>query len=164
MPTPLPPSGDIREFDLIQIFKDLHGQKVTGSLIFRNREAMKCIYLRQGDIVFAASNISTDRLGEVLFRKGKIDSQQLEYSVKRLQKNGKKLGAILVEEGFITAKELFDGLKDQVKEIIYGLTLWEEGEYLFVEQDLPEKAIPLQLDITHLISEILNETLKKVQA
>ncbi len=60
-----------------------------------------------------------------------------------------------MEEGYITAKELFEGLKSQVREIIYSIFMWEEGQYRFVQEELPKHAISLQLDMVHLISEVV---------
>jgi len=156
MSTNLPTSGDIKEQDLTQILMQLQDQKVTGSLVLRNNEAVKSIHLKEGSIVYASSNLSGDRLGEILLQLGKISPEQFHRSVDLLKETGKQQGAILVEEGYITAKELFEGLKYQVKEIIYSLFLWEEGQYQFIEEELPKQAIPLQLDMVELISEVIS--------
>ena len=73
-------------------------------------------------------------------------------------KNGgfKKLGAILVENRFLSPKELFAGLKVQVKDIIYSLFLLEEAEYRF-DENLPAEVIQLQIDIEELIKEIIKK-------
>jgi ribosomal protein L30E len=156
MSTNLPMTGDIKDQDLTQILIQLQEQKATGSLILQNNEAVKSIHLKEGNIVYASSNLPGDRLGEILFRLGKITPEQFKRSVELLKETGKQQGAILVEEGYITAKELFEGLKHQVKEIIYSLFLWEEGQYQFIEEDLPKHAISLQLDMVDLISEVID--------
>lgn len=155
MPTKPPTSGDIKNVDLPQILMQLHEEKITGSLSLQKGETIKSIHLKEGNIVYASSNLPGDRLGDMLLRLGRISPEQFHHSVELLRKTGRQQGAILVEEGYITAKELFEGLKDQVREIIYGLFLWEEGQYRFVEGGLPNRAIPLQLDMVHLISEVL---------
>jgi hypothetical protein len=66
----------------------------------------------------------------------------------------KRLGAILVEKGFLPPKELFRGLKIQVKEIIFSLFLWRDGEYQF-EERLPPDILQLHIDFEELISEII---------
>jgi hypothetical protein len=160
MSTDLPTTGDIKDQDLAQILMQLQEQKASGSLIVRNDEAVKSIHLKDGNIVYASSNLPGDRLGEILFRLGKITPEQFKRSVDLLKETGKQQGAILVEEGYITAKELFEGLKYQVKEIIYSLFLWEEGQYQFIQEDLPKHAISLQLDMVDLISEVI----KRIQS
>ena len=66
----------------------------------------------------------------------------------------KKLGAVLVENGLVTPKDLFGSLKVQVKDIIYSLFLWQDGEYRFDER-LPADIIQLQINFQELISEII---------
>jgi hypothetical protein len=67
----------------------------------------------------------------------------------------KKLGAILVENGFISPKDLFNGLKAQVKGIIYNIFLWDDADYRF-EGRLPADIIKLQIHLQDLIMEIIH--------
>lgn len=155
MPTKIPASGSLKELDLTQILTLLQEEKVTGTLTLQNREVIKSIHLKEGNIVYASSNLPGDRLGEVLLRLGKLTPEQFHRSVELLRQTGKQQGAILVEEGYISPKDLFEGLKYQVKEIIYSLFLWDDGVYKLTEGELPKQAIPLQLDMVELVSEIL---------
>ncbi len=160
MSSHLPTTGNIKEHDLTELLIQLQEQKATGSLVLQNDEMIKSIHLKEGSIVYASSNLPGDRLGELLLELGKITPEQFHRSVELLKDTGKQQGAILVEEGYITAKELFEGLKCQVREIIYSLFLWEDGQYHFVQAELPKHTIPLQLDMVDLISEVL----KRIQA
>ena len=92
-------------------------------------DVKKCIYMKNGQIVFATSTSSTDRLGEILVRTGKLTRENLEHAIRIYKKNAglKKLGAILVENGLIASKDLFGGLKVQVKDIIFSLFLLGRG-------------------------------------
>ena len=156
MATNLPTTGNIKEHDLAGILMQIQEQKATGSLILQNAESVKSIHLKEGNIVYASSNLPGDRLGEILLQQGKISPEQFSRSVDLLKETGKQQGAILVEAGYITAKELFEGLKWQVKEIIYSLFMWEEGHYQFVEEELSTQAISLQLDMVELISGVIS--------
>jgi hypothetical protein len=128
----------------------------TGVLTLRAGAVTKSIYVKEGQIIFATSTEPHDRLGEILVKSGKITRDHLEQALQIYQKSGglKKLGAILVEKGFLPPKELFDGLKIQVKEIILSLFLWSSGEYRF-EESLPPDIIQLHIDFEALISEII---------
>ncbi len=64
------------------------------------------------------------------------------------------MGAILVESGLVPPKELFSGLKIQVKDIIFSLFLWPDGNYLF-DKRLPSDIIQLQINFSELIAEII---------
>src|SRR6185295_3525045 len=61
---------------------------------------------------------------------------------------------ILVEQSFITPKDLFAAVTHQVKEIIMSLFTWIEGDYLFQEGVLPsEELITLRISTARLIYE-----------
>jgi len=52
----------------------------------------------------------------------------------------------------LSPKDLWEGVQDQVQEIVYSIFLWEEGQFHFEESLLPEKErITVDLDISELI-------------
>jgi len=130
--------------------------KVTGTLTLSNRGMVKYVYFKAGEIVFAASTDVNDRLGEILIKCCKLSREHLEHALQLSKRSAglKKLGALLVENGFVTPKDLFIGLKTQVKDIIYSLFLWTDGDYRF-EEKLPSDIIQLQINIKELITEII---------
>lgn len=148
-------SGRLQDVALTDLLQNLLSAKATGILTLQHNGREKSIYIQGGNIVFAASNLPEDRLGNILVDAGQLTQAQVEAALKFKGATRKKFGAIIVELGFLAPKELFDGLKLQVKEIIYSLFRWEEGAYHFTPGDLPRQTIPLVLDPVQLISEII---------
>ena len=107
----------------------------------RRNDQLKEIYVKNGDIIFATSQYADDRLGEYLLKKGKISLAQYEKSVELVVTTGKRHGALLVEEGFITPKELFEFLSGQVREIILSVFTWIDGDYEIEEGDIKRQEI-----------------------
>ena len=62
------------------------------------------------------------RLGELLIRKGLIDSQQLEEALQKQRSNREFLGTILVEKGYITEEQLLSVLSEQFRMLRFNLT------------------------------------------
>ena len=151
----LPLTGNLNELYLSEILEHLQSSGATGILTLEQNNQIKLIYLKEGHTVFASSNLEADRLGEMLLKAGKLSRQQFEQSVVILKTTGKRHGAVLVELGFLTPKELFEGLKFQVLEILYSLFLWKEGRYRLVHGELPRRVIPLEIDLVTLISEAI---------
>lgn len=149
-------SGKITFTPLVEVLELLRQKKATGILTITSGSLTKSIYFKGGQIVFSASNSSRDRLGEILVRTGKLTRKNLDYATRLHKKDMglKKLGAILVENRLLTSKDLFGGLKAQVKDIIYSLFLLEEGDYQF-EERFPADIIQLQIDFQDLIIEII---------
>jgi hypothetical protein len=151
-------SGNLTETLLSDVIAVLRQQKVTGTLTCGTGTDEKSLYVKNGHIIFATSKNERDRLGEIMVKNGKITRGQLERALKMHEKSAglKKIGAIFVENGFVSPKDLFNGLKMQVRGIILSLLLLTEGKYIFVER-LPADVIPLQIDMEELLREVIQQ-------
>jgi tetratricopeptide (TPR) repeat protein len=148
----IPQQGSIRDTSLVRILVHINRNIKTGTLTVSTPSAIKKIYLKLGDVIFASSTYEDDRLGEMLLKAGKISVEQYDESVEILKSTGKKQGAILVELGYLTPKELFWGLKYQVNEIIQSMFLLEDAQYEFKEGDIPaQEVISLKMSMGNLI-------------
>lgn len=150
----IPLTGKLQDCSLPKILIAIQREGKTGVLSLERDNLQKRIYFKKGDAIFASSNYEDDRLGEMLLKAGKITIDQYDHSVRLLKSTGKRQGGILVELGYLSPKDLFWGVKYQVKEIIYSLFLWEDGKYSFIEGNLPtEEVITLRMSIANLIYE-----------
>ncbi len=150
----IPFKGNIREFSIPRILLYLNRNRKTGTLIITTSTFAKKVYMDTGDAVFASSTCEEDRLGEMLVKAKKITIQQFEESVELLKSRKKRQGAILVELGYLTPKDLFWGVKYQVKEIIYSLFTLDYAKYEFIEGDLPQnEVITLKMSMGNLLYE-----------
>jgi hypothetical protein len=143
--------GQISDLPVPEILQHLRLSRATGILTLVSGGARKAMYINEGRVVFASSNLPNDRLGELLIREGKITVEEYEASIRALSK-GKRQGKVLVEMGALTPKDFWEGVQLQVKEIVYSIFRWEEGTFHFEESTLPEKErITVDLDIVDLI-------------
>ena len=149
----IPSSGNIKDTSLIKILVYLNRNRKTGTLSLMTPSFTKNIYFDGGDVIFASSTYEDDRLGEMLLKAGKISVEQYDSSVEVLKASkDKRQGAILVELGYLTPKDLFWGVKYQVREIIHSMFLIEDGDYAFHEGELPtQEVIILKNSIGNLI-------------
>jgi hypothetical protein len=145
--------GSLEDSSLPEILRPIVRAKKTGVARFTRGKVVKTVYVSEGRLIFATSTDSDDRLGERLLRKGLISYRALEESILGIQV-GKRQGTLLVERGAIKSRDLIEGVTDQVQEIIYSLFRWREGEYEFVEGDLPSReVIVLRMSTADLIME-----------
>jgi len=150
----IPLTGNVKDISLTKILVFLNRNRKTGTLIVKTPIFTKKVYLMKGDAIFASSTYEDDRLGEMLIKAGKITLEQYDESVELLKKTGKRQGAILVERGYLSPKDLFWGVKYQVKEIIYSLFQLEDAEYGFEEGEIPQQeVITLKMSMGNLIYE-----------
>ena len=145
--------GTLARLALPELLRELQEQAAMGILALTAGGARKALYMKGGRVVFATSNLPTDRLGEVLLRAGKITPAQNDASIKGLAQ-GRRQGRVLVEMGALTPQELWSGVQSQVREIVFSVFQWDEGQFHFEESVLPEKErITLDLDVTALVLE-----------
>jgi len=90
--------GQISELPVPEVLQHLRLSQSTGILTLVSGGARKALYLKDGRVVFASSNLPNDRLGEILLREGKITVEEYEASIKAITK-GKRQGKVLVEMG-----------------------------------------------------------------
>ncbi len=150
----IPTVGQLSDARLPRLLRSLQRGQATGVLTVTRNDQTKLIYFRSGDIIFASSRYEDDRLGEMLLKWGKITYPQYEMSVRLLKETGKRQGMILVEQGVLSPKDLFQAVTAQVKEIILSLFTWLEGDYSFEERPLPtDEVFTLRMSSGSLIYE-----------
>jgi len=152
MPKNVPLKGGLEENSLPKLLIYLSEIKATGTLVLANGRIQKKLFIKNGGIVFASSNYEGDRLGELMLKAGKINVQQFEAASKVVVEQHKRMGGVMVELGFIKPKDLFWGVKYQVQEISCSLFTWTEGEYEFMQGELPStEVIKLHMSTANLI-------------
>lgn len=124
----------------------------TGLLVCMEGSVRKEIFLRGGEIIFAQSNLADDRLGESLVRAGRITQDQLDEAAREISAD-RKLGRVLVDREWITAKELFVGVRRQVEEIVWSILDWPSRMLFYEGFADPESVIALNLETHRLLIE-----------
>jgi hypothetical protein len=121
--------GDLAETDAPHLLHRLHRAGFSGGLRFRHDDAEKTLWFDAGVPVYATSNLTHDRLGDLLFREGKINRQQFEHSRQIMVDSGRRMGAVLCELQVLKPQELFPTLRRQLEEILYSLFAWTEAAF-----------------------------------
>jgi hypothetical protein len=145
--------GSLAEHDFPGLLQALSALRWTGRLTLTNKGIGKGVTVCDGNLVFASSSSVDDRLGELLLRKGRITLRQLADAGGAVGP-GKRLGAILVESGVLTPKDLVKTVTEHAQEIIYSLFQWTEGHYrLQAGTDATTEAITLKMSTPDIIVE-----------
>ena len=147
-------SGNLRTMlpgDLLQWLS--LGQK-TGTLVVSRAGVEKKVFFRKGRIISSASNDPREYLGQFLISHGFLTEPELKKAMEVQQQSGIMIGKILVMIEVISEKDLLRLMRLKAEEEIYDMFLWKEGDFHFVDEELPEQQlIPLQVDVTGIIME-----------
>jgi len=147
-------SGIVKNLVIPWLFQDIKNDKKTGTAVLEKDGATKKIFFNNGDIIFASSSLTEDRLDEFLVRTGKISVEQRDALAEAVRTSGKQEGTVLIERGIVKPADLVDQVNLQVKRIILDLFSWRNGAYQFNEGPLPQaEIIPLSMTTASIIME-----------
>ena len=145
--------GRLSDVSLPEMLIFLKVSQKTGVLSFVQTGVRKALFFLEGRVVFAASSLSQDRLGEVLLRGGRISADEYLGLSQRIR-GGQRLGKALIEGGVLAPRDLWWGIEQQVREIVWSLFTWEEGSFQFEESDRPRgEKITINLEVEALTVE-----------
>jgi hypothetical protein len=147
------PEGSLAASDFPDLVQALYACHATGKLTLTRGGVGKSVVLENGCLVFASSSSVDDRLGELLLRRRRITLRQLTEAGQAVAP-GKRLGALLVEQGVLTPKELVRAVVEHTQEVIYSLFSWREGRYRFeAGPEASREAITLKMSTPDIIME-----------
>jgi hypothetical protein len=155
LPIATPPAltADLGVLSAAGLLSAIHERRRSGLALFRYRDQEKVVYLEAGEVIFASSNQTVDRLGECLLRTGAIKLADLEEAEREFQP-GDRFGRVLVERGILTPRELWNGVRSQVEEIVRSLFSLPEGRMWFWDGEIrPDNVVRLSLETSRLIVE-----------
>jgi len=146
--------GDLRDFSLPDIFHLVASSRKTGVLRIRSSDAEGSVWFHDGEVFFAQSDWKYEPLGQRMVAQGKITANALERALEIQQAEGKRLGQILLSEGYISQQVLESFVQEQIQDTIFDLMRWEEGGFGFEPISLPvDEDIGLSVSIENLIME-----------
>jgi hypothetical protein len=129
------------------------GQK-TGTLVVTNKAVEKKIFFKSGRVISSASNDPREYLGQFLMSHGYLTEPELTKAMEVQRQSGMLLGKILVMIEVIREDELVRLMRLKAEEEIYDIFLWTDGEFHFIDNELPrQELIALQVDVTGIIME-----------
>ena len=115
----------------------------TGDLQVRSGKIVKTAFFDHGRVVFAASNMKKDRLGEALVAVGRITQDEYDRAAAYMKEGEvrRRFGEALVRAGVMDKKEVGSSVARQVKRVVLSLFEFTDGIAVFEDRSCP---IPLE--------------------
>jgi tetratricopeptide (TPR) repeat protein len=115
----------------------------TGDLQVRSGKIVKTVFFDHGRIVFAASNMKKDRLGEALVGLGRITQDEYDRAASFMREGDvrRRFGEALVRAGVMDKNEVGSSVARQVKRVVLSLFEFTDGIAVFEDRACP---IPLE--------------------
>ena len=126
----------------------------TGTLLIDGHGIEKRVYFQDGKIASTSSSAEREYLGHFLVSHGYITEEELKMAMEVQEESQILLGKILVMINAIAEADLLRLMKKKAEESIYDVFLWTEGDFEFMDGEMPDqKMVPLALDVTGIIME-----------
>ena len=138
--------GTFNELPFPQLLHQLHGLRATGVLLVETGKKRKAIQLRDGYPVAVKSNLVNECLGNLMVRRGKLDTETLQESLRRLKRGEGLQGEILVAMEVLREDEIPDALREQALEKVYEVFSWRAGRFRFEIGGRLKRGTSLALD------------------
>jgi len=131
--------GRLEDLALPEIFQILSLSKKTGRLTLTRREGNGVIVFKDGKIIYAASDTIRDTLGNILVTQKMITESILLAALDAQHRSldGKNLGTLLIEMGYIKKETLEKVIRQQVERVIYEFLTWKTGFFKFELMEIP---------------------------
>jgi len=144
--------GDLARTTLPQMLVTIDRFRVSGVIEARREGHLKEIYLRDGNVVHAASNSREDSLGHFLLKQGKLSTETFNETMKARQQSSRRLGVLLVERGILSPAEVHQAICEQIEAIVWSLFFWDQGEVSFRLGEFEEaEGIEIRLPLRQVI-------------
>ncbi len=146
-------NGHISGVTVPSLLKDLCFRKSSCSVICKMEGITKSITVWKGNVTSASSTLIDDRLGEVIYRDGRLSLDTFVDAAGKVTKQ-MRFGDLLLKSGLFTPFDLWDALTNQTQAILSSLCFYEEVE---VEMDYNVQAPKFELPVQFHLAEIFKD-------
>jgi len=149
---------DIATSPISEMIRRLSAERESGDLQVRSGRMVKIVFFDHGRLVFAASNLRRDRLGEALVDDGRITQQEFDrVSALMRTDRGRRFGEALVQAGVMDRYEVGTAVARQVRRVAISFFELADGAAVFEERAC---SIPLEYMISLSVHRLLYDGIR----
>jgi tetratricopeptide (TPR) repeat protein len=154
---------DLAATPISETLRRLSEDRLSGDLQVRAGKTVKTVFFDHGRIVFAASNLKKDRLGEALIALGRITDEEFTRASALMEagQHRRRFGEALVRAGVMDKNELGHSVARQVKVIVLSLFSLTEGAAFFDERRC---SIPLEYMVSLSVPHLLYDGIRSMKS
>jgi hypothetical protein len=152
---------DIAQSPISETIRKLSAERRSGDLQVRAGRMVKIAFFDHGRLVFAASNLRRDRLGEAMVADGRISEADFDRVSALMRTDRKRFGEALVRAGVMDRYEVGTAVARQVRRVALSLFELVDGAAVFEERSAP---IPLEYMVSLSIHRLLYDGIKSMKS
>jgi hypothetical protein len=147
-------SASLDLVSVVELVTIIVGAQLTGALVVQTAVGTRRLFFEEGRFHGSRSNLVEDRLGEVLWRSGKISLDQLMIAGESITKD-KRIGRVLVELGYLDVGELRLSLRRQGRAVFEAACLDDQGRATFLVGERNDNPVAFFEEPEQMIDEAL---------
>lgn len=151
---------DIASSPIAETVRKISAGQRSGDLQLRSGRMVKTAFFDHGRLVFAASNLKKDRLGEAMVADGKITQEEFDTVSALMRGERRRFGEALVKAGLGDRYDVGSAVGRQVRRIALSFFELTDGAAMFEER---ECAIPLEYMVSLSIHRLLYDGIKTMK-
>jgi tetratricopeptide (TPR) repeat protein len=152
---------DIAVTPIGETLRKISAEHRSGDLQVRSGRMVKTAFFDHGRLVFAASNLKKDRLGEAMVADGKITQEEFDAVSALMRGERRRFGEALVKAGLADRYDVGGAVGRQVRRIALSLFELADGAAIFEER---ECVIPLEYMISLSIHRLLYDGIRHMKS
>jgi hypothetical protein len=158
--------GNLKDFSLTDMFRLLVSGSKSGTLHVTGSEAEGVVCFKAGQVFYASTSPQHEPVGKRLARAGIISEKQLRQAqglmkIQKRDKADRKLGQILVDEGYLDSEVLEGFIAEQLTDALFELLRWDEGELRF---EADEECADVDLGLSLPVDAVVAKAEKRLEA
>jgi tetratricopeptide (TPR) repeat protein len=152
---------DIAASPIAETMRKVSAKHRSGDLQVRSGRMVKTAFFDHGRLVFAASNLKKDRLGEAMVADGKITQEEFDTVSALMRGERRRFGDAMVKAGLADRYDVGGAVGRQVRRIALSLFELPDGAAIFEERDC---VIPLEYMISLSIHRLLYDGIRHMKS
>lgn len=149
--TKLEIKGNLNEHPLAELLVEITEANLSGSFRLSKDDEKVIIYLNEGKVVFAVSNLRQHRLFSIALEESIITKDQL-LTLSNVA-NDMELSANLTAQNLVSQEDVTNLVVKQIEEIIKFCLAWNEGEWIFSSLARIKESINFEIDLNEILME-----------
>lgn len=146
--------GTLDTFTLPDIFQLLAYTEKTGCLHLEHDGATGRVWFKDGEVYYAVASSGRLMLGKRLVGAGLVSTDQVKEALsEQKDRQGVRLGRILLEMGAVDEETLKTFVREQIQDSIFDLMRWSEGNFRFEHPIETDESIGLSVSTENLVME-----------
>jgi tetratricopeptide (TPR) repeat protein len=152
---------DIAQSPIAETIRRLSTERRSGDLQVRSGRMVKIAFFDHGRLVFAASNLRRDRLGEALVADGRITGEDFNRVSALMRTDRRRFGEALVHAGVMDRYEVGAAVARQVRRVALSLFELADGAAVFEDR---AASIPLEYMVSLSIHRLLYDGIRTMKS